>query len=155
MECPNKVKPLQAAEIQLSYKSQVKPSQRPKVGSSRDAYEVFKANWDESQVEFVEQFKVLLLNRAHRVLGIYEVSSGSPVGTVVDPKMVFCAAIKANACSIIVAHNHPSGNLSASQSDLDLTRKLRDGAKLLEIQLLDHVIITSEKYYSFADDGIL
>lgn len=155
MECTNKIIPLQAAEIQLSYRSQVKPSQRPRITSSRDAYEVLRANWDESQIEFVEKFKVILLNRANRVLGIYEVSSGSSTGTVADPKQIFCAAIKANACSIIVAHNHPSGNLTASQADIDLTRKIKEGGRFIEIQMLDHLIVTVENYYSFADQASL
>lgn len=70
-----------------------------------------------------------------------------------DPKLIFAAAIKANACGIIMAHNHPSGNLSASQADIDLTKKVKEGGKLLEIQMLDHLIVTTETYYSFADEG--
>lgn len=72
-----------------------------------------------------------------------------------DPKLIFAAAIKTNACGIILAHNHPSGNLQLSQADIDLTLKMKEGGKLLEIQVLDHVILTSEGYYSFADEGLL
>lgn len=97
----------------------------------------------------------MLLNRANKVLGVFEVSTGSTTATVADPKIIFAAAIKANASGIIIAHNHPSGNLSPSQQDIDLTRKVKDGGKILEVQLLDHVIITTESYYSFADEGIL
>lgn len=143
------------AEIQLVYRSNVKPSQRPKVSSSREAYEVFFKNWDLDKIEFVEQFKVMLLNRAHKVLGIYELSCGSVAGTVADPKLVFVAALKSNASSVIVAHNHPSGCLTPSQADINLTRKLKDGGKLLDIAVLDHVIVTNEGHYSFADEGIL
>jgi len=143
------------AEIQLVYRSNVKPSQRPKVSSSREAYEVFFKNWDLDKIEFVEQFKVMLLNRAHKVLGIYELSCGSVAGTVADPKLVFVAALKSNASSVIVAHNHPSGCLTPSQADINLTKKLKDGGKLLDIAVLDHVIVTSEGHYSFADEGIL
>lgn len=145
----------QVAEIQLSYKSTVKPSQRPRISGSRDAYNVLLENWDSTKVEFVEQFKVLLLNRANKVLGIFEVSTGCSTGTVADPKLIFAAAIKANACGIILAHNHPSGNLQPSQADIELTRKMKEGGKLLEIQVLDHVIVTTEGYYSFADEGLL
>ena len=81
------------------------------------------------------------------------VSTGGVSGTVADPKLIFTAALKANACGIIMAHNHPSGNLKPSQSDNDLTRKIREGAKLLEMQLLDHIIVTTESYYSYADEG--
>ena len=122
---------------------------------SRDAYNVLLQTWDDNKLEFVEQFKVMLLNRANKVLGVFEVSTGSTTATVADPKIIFAAAIKANASGIIIAHNHPSGNLSPSQQDIDLTRKVKDGGKILEVQLLDHVIITTESYYSFADEGIL
>jgi DNA repair protein RadC len=116
---------------------------------------VFFKNWDLDKIEFVEQFKVMLLNRAHKVLGIYELSCGSVAGTVADPKLVFVAALKSNASSVIVAHNHPSGCLTPSQADINLTKKLKDGGKLLDIAVLDHVIVTSEGHYSFADEGIL
>ena len=155
MENTNEKKMYEVAEIQLTYKSNVKPSLRPKINDSKDAYELLKENWDASRIEFVEQFKAVFLNRANKVLGILEVSTGGVSGTVADPKVIFVAALKANASSFLVAHNHPSGNLCPSQSDIDLTRKLRDGGKLLEIQLLDHLIVTVEGYYSFADEGAL
>ncbi len=155
MENTNENRQYQVAEIQLTYKSNVKPSSRPKITGSREAFNILKENWDESKIEFIEQFKVMLLNRTNKVLGIFEVSSGSSTGTVADPKLIFVAAIKANACGIIVAHNHPSGNLAPSQSDIDLTRKMKEGGRFLEIQLLDHLIVTPEGYYSFADEGVL
>jgi DNA repair protein RadC len=74
---------------------------------------------------------------------------------VADPKLVFAAAIIANACSIIVAHNHPSGNLQPSQADLELTRKMKEAGQLLEIQVMDHVIVTTEGYFSFAAEGLI
>jgi DNA repair protein RadC len=155
MESTNEKQLFEVAEIQLSYKSKVKASLRPKITSSRDAYEVLNKYWDENKIEFVEQFKVLLLNRANKVIGLYEVSTGTTTHTVADPRLIFASAIKANACGIILAHNHPSGNLSASQADIQLTTKMKDGGKLLEIQVLDHIIITSESYFSFADEGLL
>src|SRR5690554_8038848 len=97
-------KQFEVAEIQLTYKTKVKPSQRPKITSSKEAYGILLDNWDEGKLEFVEQFKILLLNRANRVLGIYEVSTGGVSGTVADPKLVFAAAIKSNASAIILAH---------------------------------------------------
>ncbi len=151
----DQTKQFQVAEILLSYKSIVLPSLRPKITSSRDVYKILTENWDQNKIEFVEQFKVLLLNRANKVLGIFEVSSGGVSGTVADPKLIFAAAIKGNASGIILSHNHPSGNLQPSQSDIDLTRKIKEGGKVLEVQLLDHIIITSESYYSFADEGLI
>lgn len=155
MENTNGKRFYEVAEIQLVYKSDVKPSLRPKINGAQDAYNVLLENWDDSKIEFVEQFKVLLLNRANKALGVFEVSSGSSTGTVADPKLIFAAAIKANACGIILAHNHPSGNLQPSQADIDLTKKVKDGGRLLEIQILDHLIVTTEGYYSFANEGTL
>lgn len=96
-----------------------------------------------------------LLNRAQRVLGIYELSTGGVTGTVADPKLVFIAALKANACNIILSHNHPSGNLKPSSADEQLTKKIATAGMYMDIKVADHVIITSEGYYSFADEGLL
>lgn len=155
MESTNQKRIYEVAEIQLTYKTEVKPSLRPKISGSRDAYNILLENWDKSKIEFIEQFKAILLNRANKVLGIFEVSSGGVTGTVADPRVIFAAAIKANACGIILSHNHPSGNLIPSQSDIDLTKRLKEGGKLLEIQILDHVIVTTEGYHSLADEGLL
>jgi DNA repair protein RadC len=125
------------------------------VNASKDAYKIFLENWDDTKLELCEQFKVLLLNRANKAIGIFEVSSGSVTGTIADPKLIFASAIKANACGLIIAHNHPSGNLKPSQADIDLTRKIREGGRLLEIPVLDHLIVTTEGYFSFSDEGIL
>lgn len=97
----------------------------------------------------------MFTNRANKVLGIYEVSTGGIAGTVADPKLIFVAALKVGASGVILSHNHPSGNLTASQADIELTRKIKEGGRLLEIQLLDHVILTSEGYFSFADEGLV
>ena len=145
----------QVAEIQLTYRSNVKPSQRPKVNSSKDAFEIFRQSWDLDKIELMEQFKVMLLNRANKVIGIFDLSTGGVSGTVADPKLIFAAAIKSNATSIILAHNHPSGNLKPSESDINLTRKVKEGGKLLEIAVIDRIIVTTEGHFSFADEGII
>ncbi len=145
----------QIAEVELIYRSKVKASDRPKITHSGDAYVIFKNNWDQNKFELQEQFKVMFLNRANKVLGIYEVSTGGMTGTVADPKLIFAAALKGAACGIILAHNHPSNNLKPSISDEQLTTKIKEGGKLLDIKLLDHLIISSEGYYSFADEGLL
>jgi DNA repair protein RadC len=95
------------------------------------------------------------MNRARRILGIYELSTGGVAGTVADPKLVFTAALKANACNIILSHNHPSGNLKPSKADEELTKKIKEAGIYLDIKVLDHIIVTSEGYYSFADEGVL
>jgi len=142
----------QIAEVQLSYKTIVKPSERPKITCSQDSYDVLLKSWDENKLEFVEQAKVMLLNRANRVLGICDLSTGGVAGTVVDPKLIFMAALKANASSIILAHNHPSSNLKPSDADTKLTKKIKEAGSFLDMPLLDHIIVTKEGYYSFADD---
>ena len=103
----------------------------------------------------IEQFKIMLLNRANKILGIFTVSTGGVAGTVADPKVLFAAALKGNASSIILAHNHPSGNLKPSEADRQLTNKLSQAGKLLDISVLDHLIITADEYFSFADEGLL
>ncbi len=143
------------AEVELSYKTKVKPSERPKVNSSKDACDILLKSWDESKIEFIEQFKILLLNTGGKVLGIMDVSTGGVTGTVADPKVIFIAALRANAAAIILSHNHPSGNLQPSGQDMALTHKINEGGKLLDIAVRDHIIITTEGYYSFADEGLL
>ena len=145
----------QVAEIELVYKSKVKASERPQVLHSRDVYEIFKQSWDENKIDFIEQFKIMLLNRSNRVLAIYEVSIGGITGTVADPRVIFTAALKGNAVSIALAHNHPSGDIKPSRQDEALTEKIKNAGLFLDIKVLDHVIITNERYYSFADEGLL
>jgi DNA repair protein RadC len=128
---------------------------RPKITGSKDAHDVLRQYWDTDKLELVEQFKVMLLNRANQLIGLLDLSPGSTTGTIADPRLIFCAALKGNACGIIVAHNHPSGNLTASQADIALTNRLKEAGKFLEIQLLDHLILTAESYFSFADEGLL
>ncbi|MBL7851625.1 MAG: JAB domain-containing protein [Cyclobacteriaceae bacterium] len=146
---------MNVAEVQLSFKTKVSPKDRPQVSSSRDAYDLLMKNWDKDGFELYETFMLLLLNRANKAIGFMKVSQGGVSGTVADPKIIFAVALKSAASGIIVAHNHPSGNLKPSQSDIDLTRKLKEGAKCLEIQFLDHLICTTDGYYSFADEGMI
>jgi DNA repair protein RadC len=142
---------MKASEIRLIYTNKIKAADRSKINASQDAYEIFVSHWDMDIIQLQEQFKCLLLNRSNEVLGIYHHSIGATTGVVVDVRLLLAAAIKANAISLIVAHNHPSGNLSPSSTDLNLTRKLKDACKLLEFTLLDHLIITNEGYHSCAD----
>ena len=128
------------------------PEEKPKINSSKDAFDLLKGEMMDLPKE---EFWVLLMNRANRVIKKKRVSEGGVSGTVADPKIIFKLALEELASGIIVAHNHPSGNLQASQSDIDLTRKLKEAGKFLEIQLLDHLIIANQKYLSFADEGMI
>nr|WP_294931329.1 JAB domain-containing protein [uncultured Flavobacterium sp.] len=143
------------SEIELIYKSKVKASERPQIKSSQDLYLLLKSSWDQGKIEFFEQFKILFLNQSFKVLGLYEMSSGGITGTIVDLRMIFSAALKANATNIVIAHNHPSGNPTPSEADKHITKKMKQAGELLDIKLVDHLIITSENYYSFIDDGAL
>lgn len=124
----------------------------PALHSHRDAAELLApilADLDH------EQFWLLLLNRANRVLAIEQVSSGGITGTVVDPKVIFRKALAVRATGIILAHNHPSGNLRPSQADIEITKRLKVAGEHLEIRVLDHLIITSAGHFSFADQDLL
>ena len=145
----------QVAEVELVYRTKVKPSQRPKITTSVDAYEILQKIWNRDKIELVEEFKVLLLNRSNKVLGVLDASSGGITGTVADPRIILTAAIKANAVGIVLSHNHPSGSVKPSRADEELTLKIREAARFLDMTVLDHIIITSEGYYSFADEGLL
>lgn len=145
----------QVSEINVSYRPKVKASERPKVSTSKEVYDILFNNWDLDKMELLEQFKILLLTRANRVIGIYEVSSGGMTGTVADPKLIFSTALKGCANSIILSHNHPSGNLKPSQADISLTQKLRTAGSFLDIDVLDHIILTSEGYISFVEEGLM
>ncbi len=101
-----------------------------------------------------EEFWILLLNRANEILRPVQISTGGVSGTVADPKLIFKQAIEHLASAMILFHNHPSGNLTPSQADKDLTRKLKDAGRLLDIPVLDHLIFTDKAYLSFADEGL-
>lgn len=140
-------------EIKVSYSLKLKSSERPQVTSSKAVYELVLPVWED--IELVESFKVLLLSQSNRVLGISHLFRGGLSSVVVDPKQVFQVALKCNAAAIIVMHNHPSGRAEGSQADQALTDKLKEIGKLLNLRVLDHVVLTSESYYSFADEGLL
>ncbi|MEO9803451.1 MAG: JAB domain-containing protein [Reichenbachiella sp.] len=143
------------SEVELIYRRKVKANDRPKVSSSKDAYHLFRENWDDLTINLYEQFKVMLLDRNNRCMGIANISSGGVSGTVVDNKLIFVTALKSRACHIIVAHNHPSGNLQVSSVDIQLTKKLYEAGKYLDLSLLDHLILTDESYTSMSDDGLI
>jgi DNA repair protein RadC len=144
----------QLAEVEISYKSKVKPADRVKITSSVAAFQVFKQIFNPNTIEHHEDFIFLILNRANHVIGWHKLSQGGTSGTVVDVKIVFQIAIKANACSIVLAHNHPSGATVPSEDDKTITRKIKEAGKILDIKLLDHLIVTPETYFSFSDEGL-
>jgi len=143
------------SEVEIIYKTKVKSVDRKKINKSSDAYEVFMNCFDMNVIEHHEEMKLILLNRANQVLGWAKISQGGLIGTVVDRKIVLQLALTTNASSIVLCHNHPSGNLKPSETDIKITKELQAACKLLEIVIIDHLIITSEGYLSMADDGYL
>lgn len=143
------------SEISLTYKRKVKASDRPKVSCSKDAERLFRENWNDLTINLFEEFKILLLDRNNCCMGIVPISQGGVSGTLVDAKLVFASALKARACGLILGHNHPSGNLNPSQSDISLTKRLVQGANYLDLKILDHLILTDTAYTSFADDNLV
>ena len=143
-------------EISLIYKSKTPPSQRVKITGSQDAYNAFRTTWNQDTIELHEEFKVMLLSRSNRVLGVTLISIGGTSGTVVDLRLILASALTANASSVICGHNHPSGNLKPSEADQKITQKISAAAKLMDISLLDHLILVpGNSYFSFSDEGIL
>lgn len=147
-------KSLELAEVKVIYKRSRRDA--IKIINSKDCFEILYSLFNKDIIEYREEFFLLLINRASNLLGWIKLSIGGTTGTVVDPKIVFTLAVQTNACSIVLCHNHPSGNLCPSQEDITLTERIKNGGKLLDIKLLDHLIITPDgSYYSFTDDGLL
>lgn len=139
--------------MELGRRRQAARSQdRSVIRSSSDVFRIFHALLMDHQHE---EFWVLMLNRANKVMGKQMISKGGLAGTVADPKVIFHRALLAQASAIILVHNHPSGNASPSQADRDITRKLRNAGEFLDLPILDHLIVTENAYFSFSDEGIL
>ncbi len=145
----------QIPEIQISFKNNTPYEERHSITQSKDAEQILRSTWDYETIDLQESFKIIFLNRANQVLGIHNHSLGGMAGTVVDIRLILSIALKTTSQGIILAHNHPSGNLKPSNADISLTKKIDSACKLLDIKLLDHIILTSEAYFSFQDDGYL
>jgi DNA repair protein RadC len=141
------------AEVQVHY-NRLNQIQSAKISCSSDA-SIYLRKVFPIDLELKEAFMCLFLNRAHNVQGFSVISLGGLSGTVADPKLIFQNALLCNASSIIMAHNHPSGNIKPSQADTQLTRKIVELGKLMEQPILDHIILTAENYFSFADEALL
>ncbi len=128
------------------------PVKREKITCAGDAYRVMQPYLLDQPVE---QFWIILLNRANAIIKVHNISQGGLSGTVADPKTIFKEALDKLASSIILVHNHPSGNLRPSEADIRLTKKLKEAGQTLDLPVLDHLIFTDQAYFSFADEGIL
>ena len=146
----------QISELTISYKPKVKPSDRYIIRYSQDAYRLLmEQTFNDDTLEYKEYFKLVLLNRANKVLGITTISEGGMDGTTVDVRLILQTALLAHSSNIIIAHNHPTGGLTPSSLDDAVTKKIKEAAKLMDITLYDHLIVTRDRYYSYADEGRL
>ncbi|OCK51295.1 DNA repair protein [Chryseobacterium sp. CBo1] len=140
-------------EIKLSYSR--KGNCERLITSSVDAVDIFREHFDADEMDYRESFFALYLNQANKVLGIKKISECGISSTLVDVRIVMQAGLLCNASGIIVAHNHPSGNLKPSSCDIKMTAQIKEAAKIMSMSLLDHIILTSDVHYSFADDGMI
>jgi len=142
-------------EIKIRYNRSSRKKFLGKITSAKDVADFIRRTFQRGEVQLQEQFIVLYLNQANEVIGYYKHTKGGINSTIADIRIVLSVALKASAVSIIISHNHPSGNTKPSEADLHLTRKVKESGKVMDISVLDHVIITKDNYYSFADEGLL
>ena len=143
----------QVSEIQVSYTPNLLVDMSIK--NSKKSFELRLNEWEQETLQMQEEVKIILLNRSNKVLGIYSLAKGGLTSCIVDVRIILSIALKTLATGIILFHNHPSGNLKPSKADLDITKKLKNSCDLLDISLLDHLIITKDNYFSFADEGLI
>jgi DNA repair protein RadC len=143
------------AEISVNYNPS--NADKPTIICSIDAYVLFLDFFPKETISLQESFVAMYLNRANRVIGIYLASTGGITGTVADVRLILSVALKTAATGIMLAHNHPSGSLKPSGADIELTNKIKEAAKFMDINVLDRMILSPEdgKYYSFADEGLM
>ena len=139
------------SEIKVSYEPAIKVKDRMRIHDSQGIYDYVKTIIDNTNL--YETMLMLILDRANAIKGWVKLSQGGMSGTVVDPKIVFSIALKAAASAIVLIHNHPSGNLKPSETDIKITEQIKEGGKILDIGVWDHIIIGEDNYYSFADEG--
>ena len=142
-------------EVKLKFYKSTRKKFLGKVTSSKDAANFIRSVYKRGEIQLQEQFVVLYLNRANHIIGYYKHSLGSISGTIVDVRLILSAALNSASSAMIIAHNHPSGNLRPSQADEVLTKKIVEAGKLMDIAVLDHLIITKDSYLSFADESLL
>lgn len=140
------------SEIEVEYNPIVKTKDREKVKSSGISEKIIRPFYGK-KINHKEQFFIILLDNSNGIIGVHKISEGGITSTIVDPILVFQTALLCNAKAIILSHNHPSGKLKPSEEDLKLTKRLSKGAEILGLSILDHLILTEDSYYSFADNG--
>lgn len=143
--------------VRLSYVEEGLPNvkDRLQIHDSKTAYEILKENWEENTMSLHESFYVILMNRRNKIKAVIKVSEGSLAGTVIPVEKILMSAVLTASGSVIIAHNHPSGNTEPSDADKEMTKKIETALKIIGYRLLDHIILTTEGYLSFGDEGLL
>lgn len=139
-------------EVKLIYRNKTKANDRTKVTCTEDAYKAFHENWDQDQIELIEEFKAIYLDRQLRMMSIASISKGGLTETSVDLRVIFAIGLKRKADRIILGHNHPSGNLTPSKADIHLTKQFVEAGKLMRLEVVDHLIITNDGFSSVIHD---
>lgn len=141
------------AEIEISYKPLI--TDHTIIKSSSQAYELINSLWNKETINLQEQFAALFFNQSKKMIGWRVISTGNMTKCIVDIKLLVSLALHCMCTHVVIVHNHPSGNLKPSQSDEDITKTIKDALKLIDVQVMDHLIITECGYYSFSDEGLL
>ena len=141
------------AEVGLTYKNRVPKKDRKQILDSHSAYNILRENFSDDTIDYRETFKVLYMNQGCQVLGCFTISEGGITNTLADVRMILQGALLTNAVAMVLAHNHPSGSTRPSRQDDELTRKITEAARLLDIKVAAHIILTSEDFYSYNDEG--
>jgi DNA repair protein RadC len=141
--------------IQVKFDKKVKKSELKVMTSVDEVVSTLRQVFNADTFDWKEEFILLCLNKRNALVGFYKVSSGGIGGTIADPRVIFTTALNCTATSIIIAHNHPSGNLQTSNADDSITKKIKESGEILDIKLLDHIILTDEGYYSYMEEGKL
>lgn len=144
---------MEIAEIKVSY-TPMKFSKN-KIRNSKDIFQIGLQIWNKDTIEMQEEVKVIFLNRACEIIGFYELSKGGMSGSIIDIKLLMSVALKCLVSNIIIVHNHPTGNLTPSVADKNVTNEIKNACSYLDMKLLDHIIISNDDFYSFSDDGKL
>ena len=141
------------AEIEISYKSII--ANHTIISSSSQAYELIKQLWESEKINLQEQFAALFFNQSKKIIGWKVLSTGNMTKCIVDIKLLVSLALHCMCTHVMIVHNHPSGNLKASQCDEKITLTVKEALKLIDVQLIDHLIIVENGYFSFNDEGLL
>lgn len=139
--------------ISVSFDKKIRKSELITIQTSEEAANSFREIFNKDTFDWTEEFMILCLSAGKKVVGFYKISSGGITGTIADPRVILTVALNCCATSLILAHNHPSGNLKPSRADIEVTGKIQRAAALLDITVLDHIIITAEGHYSLLDNG--